>query len=416
MFLPLTMLACGPVTLEDPSPDPLDTGVTETATDTATPPTDTGPERVGEAGHPIFGMDVVHSLDITLSDEAIRSLDRDPWDYVEGAVVFDGKAVDSVGVRLKGAWGSFEDLDGKANFKIDFNRYVDGQDLWGTEQLTVNNSRVDCSFLREVTAYHVIDTVGLHETRTGFVWVTVNGTDYGLYVLVETPDDEWLDHTFEASDGNLYDGKYIFTEDWDFVSYVDFTPSEQVYFELEEGTDVGLVDVEAVTEVLRTARSDPDGYEHLGQLVDWSQLQRVWATEQWVGQLDGYWLNTNNYRIYFNPLSQRMEMLPWDMDYSFYNDSDWGMDWWRPSGELTKFCMQDADCLADLRTESEQVLAILDATDLDDWVNEVRDLIEPHANADTRACTSDNTIYWMQEEIETWVRNRSDEVREIWEE
>jgi spore coat protein CotH len=417
MWTPLFLaagLACAPTTIdavELDSTEDTETGEPETTRDTDDPDP---AEEVGSPPEMIFTHDVVHNLDISIDAAAIQSLRRDPWTYVEGDVVFDGTAVDSVGVRLKGAWGSFEDLDEKANFKIDFNRYVPGQTLWEVEQLTVNNSKVDCSFLRENIAYTTIAAVGLHETRTAYVWVRVNGEDYGLYVLIETPDDTWLDRTFEESDGNLYDGKYIFTEDWDFVSMVDFAQGLHDYFELEEGTEVGREDIYEVTAALWSARSDPDGFAQIGNVVDWDQVLLVWATEMWIGQLDGYWLNQNNYRVYFNPETGLMEMLPWDMDYSFYHDSDWGMNWYRPSGELTDFCMNNATCRAALEETSMRVLEILETADLQTHLEQMVELIRPFSAEGPRACTDSTDVRRKQQVMRDWMDERSDEVRAIW--
>jgi len=417
-LLLLTTWGCGPVTIAtDTETDTVDTVPQATEptvdTDTGVPDAD-DTEELGSPSDPIFNLDFVHTLDITLPLDGYQALAEDPWTYTQGDVVFDGQAVDAVGVRLKGAWGSFESLDSKANFKIDFNRYVDGQTLWGIEQLTVNNSKVDCSFLRENMAYTTIAAVGLHETRTAYVWVTLNDQDYGLYVLIETPDDRWLDETFDDPDGNLYDGKYIFTEDWDFVSMVDFTPGLQVYFELEEGTDVGMVDVSAVTDALMAARSSDDGYALLGAVIDWDQILRVWAAEQWVGQLDGYFLNQNNYRVYFNPASGLMEMLPWDMDYSFYHSSDWGMNWDRPAGQLASFCVSDDTCMTALKAASDEVLEAVEGAGLAEHLEAMVTLTEDHSSRDPRACTDPMDVLRRQQDMREWVQWRSDEVRQLW--
>ena len=67
---------------------------------------------------------------------------------------------------------------------------------------------------------------------------------------------------------------------------------------------------------------------------NWPEYHRELAVEQWVGHNDGYALNTNNYRPYFNPEDGLMQVLPWDLDYGFLNDSDWGMSWASPRGQL----------------------------------------------------------------------------------
>ncbi len=382
------------------------------------------PAEGGDGGSPsdaIFTWDTVHALDIRLSDEAIESLDQDPFTYVEGSVTFDEQDVDPVGVRLKGNF-TFRPLDAKASFKVDFNRYVQGQTLLGIEQLTVNNNVMDCSSLREHLAYRAMATAGVHETRTAHAWVRVNEEDYGLYVLVETPDDAWLERIYEEPDGNLYDGQFVKGEA--FASSVDFIPQAQDLFEQEEGTDVGREDIHLITDGIAAWEGDLDGHAKLGALVDWDQLLRVWAAEQWVGQIDGYWLSRNNYRVYFNPQSGRMEMLPWDMDNAFYRAADWGFDWntpwqeevepWSGSGRLFNFCMQDPSCTEALREAAMHIADTLESADLDLRLEQMVELIEPHVAVDPRQECDPTTITEEQDHMREWLLVRSDEVRELW--
>ena len=371
---------------------------------------------VGDLSADLYDRTRVHRVDILLPQEGLLDLRDHPWDYTQGSVVIDGVLLDEVGVHLKGAWGSFRDLDGKANFKLDLNQYVDGQNYLGLKQLTLNNMVVDCSYLRETLAYEAFARVGIPETRTSYVWVTVNEVDYGLYLFVETPDDVWLARHYDDPSGNLYDGKYIFTEDWEFVSMVDFLRYIDAHFELEEGEGCRppLDDVHRVTDALYAAHGSDDGFQQLDALVDWDQLLRVWATEQWVGQLDGYFLNQNNYRVYFDPEDGRVDMLPWDMDYAFYEASRWGMDWDHPYGALAGFCSGDPTCRHELRNHVRAVAEILETSDLRGLLEEVVALTMPYAAVDPRACGASLPIVDRQDYMRAWVRTRSEAVREMW--
>ena len=374
------------------------------------------PEQVPGIDNPsaaLFDQSRVHTVDIQIPPEGITALWEHPWDYTPGAAVIDGVAFDEVGVRLKGAWGSFRELNDKSNFKLDLNRYSD-QTYLGLEQLTLNNMVVDCSYLRESLAYEAIARVGLAETRTSYVWVTVNGEDYGLYLILETPDDVWLDRNYADSSGNLYDGKYIFTEDWAFVSHIDFSPGYDDYFQLEEGVDVGLADVRSITNLLQVARRAPGGFEALGERIDWDQVLRAWAAEQWVGQIDGYWLNANNYRVYFNPESERMEMLLWDMDYAFNNASRWNGGWSSPAGVLVEFCLEDSACTAALRDHAAAVADALEGPGLTEHLEAMVAVITPYAEVDPRACSArrfESGVIDMRD----WLESRSRATRAYWE-
>lgn len=134
----------------------------------------------GDTGEPpddydfLFGLDRVHTIDITLSDGSKRALARAPKEYVEGGATIDGETFGRVGVRLKGS-GAFYDLSGKAAFKIDLNRFDPDQSFHGKGKLTLNNMTHDETQVHEVVAYAAFAAAGLPAARVGYAWVTVNG-------------------------------------------------------------------------------------------------------------------------------------------------------------------------------------------------------------------------------------------------
>jgi len=269
---------------------------------------------------------------------------------------------------------------------------------------------VDCSYLREWLAYEVIAQAGLPRTRTAYVRVWLNGEYYGLYVLVETPDDVWLDHVFREPGGNLYDGKYVFSEDWTWYSRVEFNRRQQQYFQLEEGEEVDLADIRAITAALDT-RGGGDVMARTDDLIDWEQILTVFAAETWIGQLDGYFLNANNYRVYFDPADGRMDMLPWDTDYAFLEDRDWGMDWRWPRGRLAQECGRDGDCwrrLEDLRVE---VADHLDAVDLLGPMEAIAAMIHDDALDDPRSTCNGPRVATNQDWLREWILERGDDIR-----
>ena len=410
------LIACGPAPItwdrppRDESPDDVESvgeaDDVEQVTgwgkpdDTAEPP-DEDPDDSW-----IFGLDQVHTLEIELSLDAIAALTDDPYHYVEGAITFDDEPVDSVGVRLKGASGSFQPINAKANFKIDFNRFVD-QEFYGLEQLTLNNNIVDCSFLRETMGYRVFAAAGKPPTRTSYVWVTLNGNPKGLYTMLETPDDVWLDDQYAESGGNLYDGKYVWLPDWSWYSRVDFLLETESYFELEEGEDVGLADIHAVTEGLVQHWGQADAYAAVGELVDWDSFHTQYAAEVWAGHVDGYYTNDNNFRIYFDPTTGLADILPWDMDYAFYEDSDWGMNWLSPMGVVGAFCMAHDECRSAALARSDEVFDAIDAADLPTVLEDAAGLISPYVTQDPYACGNAQTIATYQAYMRTWIEGRS---------
>ena len=418
----ILLVACSstPVAIVTGNPavglDSADTAGADTG-DTAPPPEPLVTEEgVGDAtvdNDWVFDDSFIHRVDITLDDDAWYNLLTLPYDWAPADLAIDGVPAPEVGLRLRGKIGSYRAITGKPKFKVDFNQYRDGRDFYGLEHLSLNNSVVDCSYLKEILGYKVVGMAGLPTLRTAFADVYVNGVDYGLYVLLETPDKRWLERNYPDASGNLYDGKYLYDYTTGSYTLLDFVDSVDDYFQLEEGTDVSKADVYAVT-AAHTAAYGSLQYEALTPMVDWPQLHRHLAVEQWLGHNDGYALNTNNYRFYFDPADTLMDMFIWDLDYAFLEDSWWGMSWGNPRGVLAAGCWADATCRANQQAAVAAVLASLDtsalATQLDTW----DDLTAERAYTDPRReCTAENVASYRQW-VHDWIPYRGGYMASAW--
>ena len=133
-----------------------------------------------------------------------------------------------------------------------------------------------------------------------------------------------------------------------------------------------------------------------------------------MGQNDGYCLNKNNYRVYFDPEDGRADWVPWDMDYSFLIDSDWGRDWRRPGGNLAAACFADDTCRSAHLAVVEEVLAVVDQLDLVSLHDELADLTEDAAERDPRRECRRGEIRPWREYTREWVEDRSERVRWDW--
>ena len=396
----------------DPDSAPPDDSAVDTGDPVDTADTAEEEEEEDEAAW-LFDDDTIHVIDITLGAASSSALGSDPYTYVQGDITIDGIEVPTVGLRLKGKYGSYRTLAQKAAFKIDFNLYVEGQEFYGLKKLNLNNMAVDCSMVKEHTAYRVYRDMGLAAERTGYAWVTVDGHDYGLYNILEQPNKEMLKRFYDHASGNLYDGKYYLYPDWSYV-LLDFTPSAYTFYELEEGDDVALADVENIVSLVAEWQGRDGFYDALGEYVDWDTLLLYWATEQWVGQIDGYVTNRNNNFIYFDAEDGKMEMIPWDLDYSFLEDSAWGMSWKSPAGVLAQACQADATCMDEWKDAVRKVVARADADAYADAIDHWADLIEDAAADDPRKECSDTALAATQRAVKTWVKNRSDGMSTYW--
>ena len=370
-----------------------DTTIDGITGDATTDPADDDPSAV------LFSLDAVHSVDLTLTDAAIASLYAEPYTYVEAGMSFDGEALDPVAVRIKGRLGSYRDLSGKPALKIDLDRFSD-QELHGKAKLNLNNMVQDAAMTHERIAYSLFSAAGVAAPRVGYVWLTINGEDYGLYTNVEVYDERWLARSYADPSGNLYDGDYHLYEDGSYT-FVDFNGTSEHLFVLDEGTDVDRADIYRVTDALQAPGADL--YSSLDDAVDMDQFLRMWAAEAWVGQYDGYAYNVNNYRVYFDPADGRARLHPWDPDWAFYASTPVTS----PEGALASGCYSSVGCRAEFIAAVDAVKETARTAGLEEELDAALALILPYVAIDPRREYALTTVLDSQNDLYDWLVDRN---------
>lgn len=378
---------------------PGDTGDTGDSTDTG--------DEVPPDPDSLFQLDSIHEVELTADKRDLRALDADPYTPIAASMTFDGKSYEGVSMRIKGRLGSYRSLAGKTGFKIDMNEFGGEGKVEGMEVLNFNNMVQDCAKIKERIAYGAFTTAGVPSPRVGYAHISVNGADYGLYTLVEAYDDEFVKSRFTNASGNLYDGDYYL---WPNGSYtlIDFDSTTQQYFQLDEGTDVAMADIHAITSALARVNGTAEFHDTMGALVDLDEFADFWATEAWIGQYDGYAYDKNNYRVYFDPTDGKARFMAWDPDWAFGD-----VPVASPGGNLAWGCQRDAACharfLSTLAGLSGAVVASGAEADLDAAAS----LIESPLKDDPRKETDMGTIHSCQSSVRSWISTRSDSVMAV---
>jgi spore coat protein H len=272
----------------------------------------------------VFDLDRLHMITIevdvahlaTLNDE--RNLQRVP-----ARVSYDGVVLPDTGIRRKGFIGSRRDLFDKTGFNIDFHEFVPAQRLHGLKKLTLNNGVQDNSLLHEHLAYEIFRRAGLPAPLTAHAHVTLNGIPFGLYVVKESIDGQFLDRNFgvENDHGNLYEGPCC----RDFVAYPEHIELKDEAREMRSRDDV----VE-LTQLIRDT-PDPEWEAVVGARLDLDNVIATYALEAVTDHFDDYFYNGNNYYLYHHPGTGKFVMLPHGMDQALW----WlGDPWRRPQGLL----------------------------------------------------------------------------------
>lgn len=237
-----------------------------------------------------------------------------------------------VEMRLKGS-ASFRDLSEKAAFKIKIPK-ADPPFL-GLRKMTLNNMVEDPSMTHETLAFALHRALGVPASRTGFVYLEINGQHYGLYLDVENYDNVAMAKKLGAFDTNVqhvYEGE----------NGTDVEPGEVGSFEVDEGP-ADISDLEGLATAV--AGSDP-WLTGVGALADLEEMTRMWAAEKYSGQFDGYaggpaLDHPNNYFLATGP-DGLFRMLPWGQDETWKEENHLPFD--GEAGVMFEGCLADPGC------------------------------------------------------------------------
>ncbi|MDC9496760.1 MULTISPECIES: CotH kinase family protein [unclassified Pseudoalteromonas] len=256
-----------------------------------------------------FTPTAVNTLSITISDENWQDILDNPLDeqYHETAITFNGVTLDSVAIRTKGG----SSLSSVANsssdrysFKVDINEYVSGQKFFGLKKFTLQNSFNDPSYMREVIAYELMDEMGVPTPEHAYVNFYVNGELFGLYLMVEAVDGEFVEKHFANSNGDLYKP--------------DGTGSDLLWLgdDIQSYTDINLQTNEDTTDngaFINFVESLDKGET---SAIDIDTLLRYMSVSTSLSNLDSYHGPlAHNYYIYDD--DGVFSILPWDFNESF---------------------------------------------------------------------------------------------------
>lgn len=155
----------------------------------------------------IFDTSYVHTIDIVMDnwDEFIASCENE--EYALAHVVIDGESFKNVGIRAKGntSLSTVSQLGSdRYSFKIEFNQYDSTKTYYGLDKLCLNNLIQDSTMMKDYLVYQMMNEFEVDAPLSSYVYITVNGEDWGLYLAVEAIEDSFLQRQYGNSVGELY--------------------------------------------------------------------------------------------------------------------------------------------------------------------------------------------------------------------
>lgn len=289
----------------------------------------------------LFDTKAVHTIDIVMDDwdGFLETCTKE--EYAACSVVIDREAYKNVAIRAKGNT-SLMQVAGYGNdrysFKIEFDHYDGGKNYYGLDKLSLNNIIQDNTYMKDYLAYQMMGGFGVDAPLCSYVYITVNGEEWGLYLAVEGVEESFLERNYGSGYGELYkpdsqdmgggkgngnvqagqggepegrqDGKGA-GSDASLVYSDDAYDSYQNIFENAK-TDVTDADKDRLIASLKQLNE----YEDIQEVVDVEEVIRYFVVHNFVCNFDSYTGSIiHNYYLYEE--DGALSMIPWDYNLAF---------------------------------------------------------------------------------------------------
>lgn len=155
----------------------------------------------------LFDTERVHTIDIVMDDWEGFLETCENEEYASCAVVIDGEAYKNTGIRAKGntSLSMVSAMNSnRYSFKLEFDYYDSGRTYYGLDKLSLNNLIQDTTYMKDYLTYRMMGAFGVSAPLCSYVYITVNGEDWGLYLAVEGVEDAFLRRNYGSDPGELY--------------------------------------------------------------------------------------------------------------------------------------------------------------------------------------------------------------------
>ena len=155
----------------------------------------------------LFDTSYVHTVNIIMDDWDDFISNCTSEEYYTCTVVIDNEAYKNVAIRGKGNTSLTQVAsygNDRYSFKIEFDHYDSSKTYYGLDKLCLNNIIQDNTYMKDFLVYQMMNFAGVASPLCSYVYITVNGEDWGLYLAVEGIEESFLQRNYGKSYGELY--------------------------------------------------------------------------------------------------------------------------------------------------------------------------------------------------------------------
>lgn len=258
--------------------------------------------------------------------------------YIPATFEYDGTVWSNVSIRIRG--------DGSRQFpkkslKVRFN---DGAYIDGRTSLNINAEWEDRSYIQQFMASRLMRESGQPCFTTEHVRIHLNGSFFGLYLLVEAVDERFFEVRGLDPDGNTYKAAL----DGSSLSIFD---QPQYHWEQKTGTDVNFFDLQQLINEINNQPQATYG-SLVNDLFVRNEVVNIISMNVLLSLGSTYY---HNYFMHYEPATSKWMMLPWDMDKTLLYYGSWfpyhrTSTIWMPDNPYHEKAIHDDQLLWEIRS------------------------------------------------------------------
>lgn len=274
----------------------------------------------------LFDTSTVHQLDIIMEDWQDFLQTCTDKEYTACNVVIDGETFNNVAIRAKGnnSLSSVSAYDNdRYSFKIEFDHYDNANTYHGLDKISLTNLIQDNTMMKDYLVYQLMRSFGVNAPLCSYVYITVNGEDWGLYLAVESIEESFLQRNYGSDYGELYKpdnmnnsngaGPGPSGDNQDVkLLYIDNNSSSYANIFDNAKTAVTEADKQRLISSIRRLNEN----DNLAEVLNMESVIRYFVVHNFVCNFDSYTGQViHNYYLYEK--DGQLEMLPWDYNLAF---------------------------------------------------------------------------------------------------
>ncbi len=265
----------------------------------------------------LFDKSKVHTIDIRIGSWEDFLAVAPEEEYVACDLLIDGELFSNVGLRAKG--NNSRRLTEKYghdrySLKLEFDHYNLGS-YYGLDKFSLDSSFQDNAYLKTWLTYDMMNFMGVPTALCSWVWVTVNGEDWGLFLAIEEPEEAFAKRVYGNGHGQLYKPDYRRLEDENADVHLRYTDDDFASYDnifRNAKFDTTKADRRRVIEAIRILSTG----ENLETAIDIEEVLRYFTVQVFVVNMDSYIGKTgHNYFLYEE--DGILQILPWDYNLAF---------------------------------------------------------------------------------------------------